>query len=513
MQQILDVVFQQVLRMSLTAGVCILAVLFLRLFLSRMPRSYAYGLWLLVAFRLVCPVSVGTECSLFNLCPEWMEKEVSFSWEQAADVSGVPKQRKERSEPEAVSFKEADREVGFVSGGNGELLEQKAVSSGTIPEIWKMLWLFGTAVFLLYFAVSLWRLKGRVRMAVRRGTVRWREEGQSTWRDRPAEIYECEGLATPFVMGIFCPRIYLPAGLTGELRRMVLLHERYHIRRGDHMVKYLAFLLLAVYWFHPLVWAAWVCMCKDMEMSCDEKVLERLGTGGEKAYSRTLLALAAEEWNHPEQVPGFGQQDVKHRIRHALGFRKPAVWAGMAAMMVLAGAWIFLGTDPGEVKVPKTIAERLYEAKNPYIGDVSSEGNLLNIIYEALPDSSVPETRFLFALQTAQEPYEFQFVMEEGQTSIPKKEDMEKVAALMLALTDNLGVVRWTLTAPAGGAWAKMEGSLDPAGAAECFGTEDIKAYGASPQMVQKLLDLLEQVGTDPEVHSMGSAAEKERDT
>ena len=103
--------------------------------------------------------------------------------------------------------------------------------------------------------------------------------------------------------------------------------------------------------------------------------------------------------------------------------------------------------------------------------------------------------------------------MEEGQTSIPKKEDMEKVAALMLALTDNLGVVRWTLTAPAGGAWAKMEGSLDPAGAAECFGTEDIKAYGASPQMVQKLLDLLEQVGTDPEVHSMGSAAEKERDT
>ena len=184
MQQILDVVFQQVLRMSLTAGVCILAVLFLRLFLSRMPRSYAYGLWLLVAFRLVCPVSVGTECSLFNLCPEWMEKEVSFSWEQAADVPGVPKQRKERSEPEAVSFKEADREVGFVSGGNGELLEQKAVSSGTIPEIWKMLWLFGTAVFLLYFAVSLWRLKGRVRMAVRRGTVRWREEGQSTWRDR-----------------------------------------------------------------------------------------------------------------------------------------------------------------------------------------------------------------------------------------------------------------------------------------------------------------------------------------
>ncbi len=136
----------------------------------------------------------------------------------------------------------------------------------------KYVWLSGILLFLVYFAAGVWSTRRRVRMAVR---TEDRDHGAKGQRDG-VQVYECDGLTSPFVMGIRRPRIYLSCGLQGERRELVLLHEQYHIRRKDHLVKLFSFGLLAVYWFHPLVWAAWRGMCRDMEMSCDEKVLEQL---------------------------------------------------------------------------------------------------------------------------------------------------------------------------------------------------------------------------------------------
>lgn len=358
---------------------------------------------------------------------------------------------------------------------------------------WAYVWLLGVTAFLLYLGISLRKLKSSVRLAVRTGAMSRTGEEAFSWKRGSVEIYECEGLGSPFVMGVFKPRIYLPWGLSGEARRMVLLHERYHIQRGDHLVKYAAFLLLSVYWFHPLVWAAWFCMCRDMEMSCDEKVLERLGAGSRKTYSEALLSLAAESPFFSGQAPGFGEQNVKRRIRHALSFRKPVVWAGAAALLAVVAAVLLLGTDGiREKSVPKTMAEELYEVRNPYIGDVSAEGRLLRKIYEALPENTVAETAFKTELQTTKEPYEFHFLMEPGQEQIPTEEEMKRAAVLMLALTDNLGVVRWTLVSPEGIPLA--EEMLDAETSAELLGVEDIKELGSSPERVQTLLELLPQI-------------------
>ncbi len=472
----LELVFLRVLEMSWRAGWCVLGVLGVRAVLRSAPRRYLYGLWAVVAFRLVCPISVGTEFSLFNLEPEWgRETEALVGTEGSLTSENLE---------EAGNV--AVREYGEMKTGSNKAGFALQFGSG-----WEYVWIMGVAGFLGYFAVSLWKLRGRVRMAVRTSAVSWGAgEEASSWRKGSLAVYECEGIGSPFAMGIWKPRIYLPWGLSGEPRRMVLLHEQYHIRRGDHLVKCAAFVLLSVYWFHPLIWAAWFGMCRDMEMSCDEKVLRRLGEGSGKKYSQTLLTLAAERPIFPGQAPGFGELDVKRRIRHALNFRTPALWAGAAALLAVAATVLILGTDGiGEEPEAKTVAEQLYEAKNPYIGDVSAEGRLLRKIYEALGNNTAAEIGFKVELQTSEEPYEFHFLMEEGQDRVPEDAEMEAVAALMLALTDNLGVVKWTLVNPQG--ISLPEGMLDIEGAEKLLNIEDIKGFGSSPEQVQRLLGLL----------------------
>lgn len=375
----LETVFLRVLEMSWRAGYCILAVLAVRALFYKAPRRYLYGLWLVAAFRLVCPVSVSTEFSLFNLEWKWGQKTEVMENTGRTEAPGI---FMEAGEPHAAPGGEERREELSVSGAG-----------------WAYVWLFGVTAFLLYLAVSLRKLKSSVRMAVRTGAVSRTGEESLPRKRGSVEIYECEELCSPFVMGVFRPRIYLPWGLSGEARR----------------------------------------------------------------------------------------------IRHALSFRTPAVWAGAAALLAVAAAVLLLGTDGiREEPVPKTMAEELYEVRNPYIGDVSAEGRLLRKIYEALPENTAAGTAFKTELQTTKEPYEFHFLIEPGQEQIPTEGEMKEAAVLMLALTDNLGVVRWTLVSPEGILLA--EEMLDAETSAELLGVEDIKELGSSPERVQTLLELLPQI-------------------
>lgn len=499
----LNHLFIWILNMSITAGYCIAAVLLIRLLFRRAPRKYLYMLWLVVAFRLVCPVSMSTNLSLFNLEQFSGSRPVT----EAGPMQYIPEQIIQTESPEvhAGSGEEALSVRGKLpeAGSQGKLTGILSMNlpgayglwpAGRLLIIGTYVWIAGAAVFLVYFSVSMFRLRRSVRMAVRAEEGR-RSGAYGEW-NVSCEIYECDHITSPFTMGIFHPRIYLPYDLTGEPRRMVLLHEQYHIRRKDHLVKLFAFLLLSVYWFHPLVWAAWFGMCKDMEMSCDEKVLELLGEGEKKAYSLTLLAFAEDRKSGSRMPLGFGEHDVKSRIRHSLSFKKPAVWAGVLAVFAIAAVLVVFGTNgvQREEDFEETAAgtysetaQKLYENRNPYVGDASANGRLLGAIAEALPDTLVANARFTTELQTSEEPYGFCFVLEEVPEGEPYQYSVAAPAALLLALTDNLGVVEFRYQTAGGSSWEKWTAQQ----AAKWCGAEDLKEYGSSPEKVQELLDLI----------------------
>lgn len=463
---ILNTVFFKIWNMSIRAGSCILAVLLLRFLLQKFPRKYLYMLWLVVAFRLVCPVTLNTQFSLFNLevltdyggvlaeRPEEEQKsqeKTMEAWAESASLEQSPKKPEEEST--AVSLGEMMQRPKSIRTSLREFLHLAGKGQLKETSLWRMgtcVWIAGMGVFAVYFAVGIVRMRNRVRWAVRRKSGRKDQD----------RIYECDSLSSPFVAGLFSPRIYLPWGLPEEQREMVLLHEQVHIQRKDHLVKYLSF---------------------------------------------ALLALAAEQPMSGRMPLAFGDQDVKKRIRHVLDFRKPALWVGAAAIAVLLGVLVLLGTNGiKRTEEPEIFdgqgvweyAAALYEARNPYVGDVSANGRLLGVIGEAYPELLISKTPFKTELQTSKEPYEFCFRLE---TEPPKSDlerelvelDMNVTAALMLALTDNLGSVRWSYRSPEGEELSQG-GSINAAEAAKWCGAENIKQFAESEEQIQCLLDRIE---------------------
>ncbi|MBQ4564096.1 MAG: hypothetical protein IJA58_06425 [Lachnospiraceae bacterium] len=399
MSVVLENIFSQILEMSIIAGYCVLAVLVLRWLLRKAPRRYTYLLWLVVAFRLVCPLTVDSAFSIFNLnlMPESMKAESALP-EAGGAESELPNMSPEIGGAESelpivppqmdgatnelpnVPPQIGGSESGLPSvppqmdgtesglpnvppqiGGNGaenlqpgESLTDRAEtqSGGTW---WKELrwqtvgtwiWIVGMIALGAVMLTSWIRLWLRVRTAVK---VRTR-------------VYETDAIDSAFVMGIIKPTIYLPVGLNRQEQGWILLHETCHIWRKDYAVKMLATVLTIIYWFNPLVWVAWFVMCRDMEMSCDEMALE--GASGEmrKEYSRTLLTVATNKKLNWNVITAFGEISVKSRIKHVLSFKKPAVWMGAMFAMVLVVALVVFGTNGQaneEVKAGETVGEEL----------------------------------------------------------------------------------------------------------------------------------------------------------
>lgn len=531
--KILDEIFPVIWDMSMTAGYCILAVLLLYFLLYRIPRKYLYALWLVVAFRLICPLSVRTEFSLFNLnlsaentgaLGSYMRDTVTSDRRAEYEPEGKVPHDEERQMAEEEEFlpKQAESIPQKTKSAEGETLYRSGGQwRAGFFEKGTYIWAAGVLIFLVYFMAGMAQIRGRVQKAVRvkpdhaNDGAGWSRQRRAVWSET-GRIYECDDISTPFVLGILCPRIYLPFGLQGEQKNMVLLHEQYHIHRKDHLVKYLSFGLLAVYWFHPLIWAAWFCMCRDMEMSCDEKVLELLGKENRKEYSRTLLAFASEKPVSGRIPLAFGEKDVKSRIRHALSFQKPTIWAGAAAATLIIAVLLLLGTNGtgGEGEIQNTpentedaeeepgFADRLYEARNPYVGDVSADGRLLGVISRTFPKGVIAKTPYKTELQTSEEPYEFHFrlIKEPPESGIEKEledMDMTEAAVLMLALTDNLGVVRWSYESSEGVTLSEG-GSIDKEEAAKWCGSENIKEFASSAERVQDLLDRIRSLNVRP---------------
>ena len=299
----MSAVFANLVRISMMANWLILAVMLLRFLLKKAPRWITCVLWALVALRLVFPFSIESPVSLIPQTNPIMQG--------AVDTNLI--------HPETAPFNPA--------GMIGETGNPSA--SQSLPVL-PLIWCAGVFVMLCYFAFSylkMWRL---VREAVP-------EQGN---------IWICDEVATPFILGIIRPRIYLPSGVSETNREYVLAHERSHLRCKDHWWKSAAFLLLSVYWFDPFVWAAYALVCRDIEFACDERVISRYGLSEKKAYSQALLECGSHSRLVLTCPIAFGEKAVIQRVRNVLNYKKPRFWITLVSLAVIAATAVGFLTVP-----------------------------------------------------------------------------------------------------------------------------------------------------------------------
>ena len=313
--------FSQVLNMSMTGSVVILLVMLARLILKRAPKIFSYALWSVVLFRLLCPVAFTAPVSVLNaLEPEVQEASESTSVvyfipaevTQDPDFTFIP--AKNQSEMESVQAEESQHSP----------LDLMTVAS--------YVWLTGTGIMMLYSVIQYIRLRGKlVGAVVYRGNV-----------------YRADYIDTPFVMGIFSPKIYLPSDVPMNERKYIIAHERHHIRRCDHIIKLLAYLALCIHWFNPLVWAAFILAGKDMEMSCDEAVIRKMGSQIRADYSASLLRLATHKKIIAGMPLAFGEGDTKGRVMNMAKWKKPKLWVSFISLVLCAAVLVACAVNPAD---------------------------------------------------------------------------------------------------------------------------------------------------------------------
>ena len=404
----MDSLFTSVLEISWQAGLIALAVMAVRPLLRRAPRRAVCMLWLLVALRLLLPARLTVESPVSLQQPESppIQAYQELRQQEKAYVSTPPEQRPEMAGPVAAQ--------GFA------LLDQ-------LPAIW----LTGVGCMALYMALSLLRMRWRLRAAPR----------------IQDNVYRCTDWSTPFVLGVLAPRIYVPETVSEQDFPQVLAHERCHIRRWDHVWKPLAFLLLAVNWFNPVLWAAYVLLGRDMERACDEMVLKNATPIQRAAYSRALVACAAQPKMAAVCPLAFGEVAVKERVKNVLNYKKPALWAVILLVVAAAIIGVCLLTKPSYKNVGTLDAEKLFALRTEYVGDNAAVSGILDALGFRELGSSGADYGYAVHLSTDKEPMGIT-VLYTYEGAVPRKseERYRQIAMrgyIALALIDNAEWLRW----------------------------------------------------------------------
>lgn len=406
----MDSLFTSVLEISWQAGLIALAVMAVRPLLRRAPRRAVCMLWLLVALRLLLPARLTVESPVSLQQPESppIQAYQELRQQEKVYVSAPPEQRLEMAGPAAAQ--------GFA------LLDQ-------LPAIW----LTGVGCMALYMALSLLRMRWRLRAAPR----------------IQDNVYRCTDWSTPFVLGVVTPRIYVPETVSEQDFPQVLAHERCHIRRWDHVWKPLAFLLLAVNWFNPVLWAAYVLLGRDMERACDEMVLKNADAAQRAAYSRALVACAAQPKMAAVCPLAFGEVAVKERVKNVLNYKKPALWAVILLVVAAAIIGVCLLTKPAGKDAGVPDAETLYALRTEYIGDNAAVGAILDALgFRAAGAAGDGQAyTYSFEVETASEPYgvvvRYAFTGALPQRTAEWNRQMAQRGYIALALIDNAEWLRW----------------------------------------------------------------------
>ncbi len=310
----MNALFIKMLNMCIDASYLIIAVIILRALLSRAPKLTRLVMWALVGIRLCLPVSVE---SIFSLLPsrEVIPQDIGYASAPAIDLG----------------YDALNSAVNPILSHSLAPAPDAGVNPMTVLlGVLSAVWVTGVVFMLAYAAASYIRLRLRVRASMR----------------AEKNTYMCDGIDTPFILGVIKPKIYLPSGITDEQRDHVLAHERAHLSRLDHIIKPAAFLLLCVYWFSPFVWIAYTLFCRDIELCCDERVVKNMHAEEKKAYSESLLSLSTHKSVTLACPLAFGEVGVKNRIKSVLNYKKPAFLISAAAILACIVAAVCFLTYP-----------------------------------------------------------------------------------------------------------------------------------------------------------------------
>lgn len=339
-------VFLYLANRSIRAGFLILAVIGLRFLFRKLPKGPQLLLWAVVALRLAVPFSPESPWSLLPSAEPFssqatintpLQRDPSIL--QAENEISVPAATEA---PHVVTGAAPTTATQPQTGSSASPGATLAASGLDNPDVFFLIctavWLPGMAAMIAYGLISYLRLRKKL-------SVSLRQDGC---------IYICDEISSPFILGLFRPRIYLPSDLSQAAKPYVLAHEQAHLRHRDAWWKLLGFLLLSVYWFHPLVWAAYALFCRDLEMACDERAVKGMDDRQRKDYACTLLLCAAPKGSFSVCPVAFSQNSIKARIRNLLQKKNARLWAGLLALIAALVVILCFATNPKSAKIPVT---------------------------------------------------------------------------------------------------------------------------------------------------------------
>ena len=323
-------VLVKLLNMSIAASWLILTVCLLRVLMKRAPRWIICALWGLVAIRLICPVAIESEISLIpSIEPIQMEQAQSVVIPSGTSGKDASIGTTDGQQALNVTIPQGQSGNTF---SKSEIRADGAKQTFTEWDVAGSVWLIGAGVILAIALIHFIKLKRSLREA-----VPLREN-----------IWICDAVTSPFILGIGKPRIYLSSSMDEAQMESVIAHENAHIRRFDPLWKMLGYLLLAVYWFNPLSWLAYHFLCKDIELACDEKVVRTLPLQKRQEYCEALLACSTQKHMRLSYPLAFGEVGVKDRVKNVLHYRKPQLWVILVAVVVCAVVCVCFLTNPKE---------------------------------------------------------------------------------------------------------------------------------------------------------------------
>ena len=306
--------FLKIINMSISASWLVLAVLLLRLVLKKAPKWVNVLLWGIVAVRLICPFSFESALSLIPSAETFPEKIISGpSFDVQTGIAPVD-----------------NRINDYLGDRYFEGVTVPTNNGNNVMTILTIVWAIGILLLVTYTVISYWRLYREIDTAVR-------------YKDN---IFQSENVSSPFVLGIIKPRIYLPFNMNGQDLEHVVAHEQAHIRRRDHWWKPLGFLLLTIHWFNPLMWLAYVLLCRDIELACDEKVIKELDNEQRADYAQALVVCSVNRPMIAACPLAFGEVGVKDRVKSVMNYKKPAFWVIIIAVIACVIVAVCFLTNP-----------------------------------------------------------------------------------------------------------------------------------------------------------------------
>lgn len=322
------------LNLAVAASWLIVVLLLLRPLLKKLaPKWVLCALWALVAVRLVCPVALQSDLSVYRLAGDAVQSSGQVTYFQDTGFCGDVRYRPATLLPGVSAETPSstpDSTVPDATTAADAIPQPQTPARSVDMNLPSILWAVGIYVMLMLALAGYLSLQEDVAASI------------------PLEgnVYLCDSIKSPFILGMFRPRIYLTSGMDEAARVCVLRHERAHLRRGDHLWKPLGFLLLAVYWYNPLVWAAYILFCRDMELACDEQVIRDMAAEERATYSQALLDCSRGRHWVAACPLAFGEVGVKTRVKAVLWYKKPAFWAVLAAVVVCAVVAVCFLTNP-----------------------------------------------------------------------------------------------------------------------------------------------------------------------